>query len=75
MPVLGSGQGGVKNSAEGGFVACAVLGTASLLPWAGGSRTQGEDTDEGQRSRSRCEKLEDVQPHVVREEEMQDAQG
>lgn len=71
--VLGSGEGGVKNSGESGLVVCAVLGTASLLPWAGGA--EGEDTDEGQRSTSHCEKLEDVQPHVVREEEMQDAQG
>lgn len=40
-----------------------------------GAGLEGEDTDEGQRSRSRWEKLEDVQPHIVREEEMQDAQG
>lgn len=52
----------------------AVLVTASLLLRQEGAGLEGEDTDEGQRSGSRCEKLQEVQPHVVREEEMQDAQ-
>lgn len=47
----------------------------SLFPRQEGAGLEGKDTDEGQRGRSRWEKLEDVQPHVVREEEMQDAQG
>lgn len=39
-----------------------------------GAGLEDEDSDEAQ-SGSCCEKLEDVQPHMVREEEMQDAQG
>lgn len=39
-----------------------------------GAGLEDEDSDEAQSGSCR-EKLEDVQPHMVREEEMQDAQG
>lgn len=75
MSVLGSKEGGVKNSGEGGFVTgdCWLQAVCNCGQERAG--LEGEDTDEEQSSESRFQKVEDVQPHIVREEEMQDAQG